>query len=162
MLIRSGAAVVLDFKNMEKIMITGRLGYDATLRQHGNDECLNFTVAASRRSKQGDDVKEKTTWYHCALWRPSRVKDFLKKGQMVLVEGIPSCRNYKNREGELVAQMEITVTNVELLGKNPSDSAPATTTTAPAAYTTAPPSDPLGAALHDNPLEGESWEENQN
>ena len=136
-------------------MITGHLGQDAKLSQHGNDECVNFTVAATRRYKQGNETKEATQWYACTLWNPSRVKDYLKKGQMVLIEGRPGCRTYKNRAGETVAQLDINVQNVELLGKN--DSAPAASATAPAANGTAPVNDPLGA---NNPLENETWDGN--
>lgn len=98
-------------------MITGHLGQDASVRQAGQDQCANFTVAVTRRFKQGDETKETTTWYSCALWRPNAVVNFLKKGQMVLVEGRPKARMYTNRAGEQVAQMEIDVVNVELLGK---------------------------------------------
>jgi single-strand DNA-binding protein len=118
---------------MEKIMITGHIGQDAQVRQAGKDECANFSVAVTRRFKQGDETKEATTWYNCALWRPNAVVNFLKKGQPVLVEGRPRCRVYQNRDGVHVAQMEIDVTHVELLGKNPNADAPAAAANATAA-----------------------------
>ena len=105
---------------MEKIIITGYLGQDARVQQHEGDEFCSFSVATNYRAKDGS---EKTTWYNCTLWRPSRVKEFLRRGTQVLVEGRPHARTFTNKAGVVIPTIEINVSHVELLGSRPADQA---------------------------------------
>lgn len=99
-------------------MITGHLGHDARVSVHNNDEYASFSVGVNRRYKGSDgQMKESSTWYNCTWWKPNAAKDFLKKGQMVLIEGRPNARHFKTRNGEDAASIEVQVQSVELLGR---------------------------------------------
>jgi single-strand DNA-binding protein len=120
---------------MEKVMITGHLGQDAKMNVHANDEYASFSVGCNRRVNGPDgQPKDVTTWYNCTWWKPNKATQYLKKGQMVLVEGRPTARHYKDRNGLDKAVLEIQVAQVELLGKNPNaDQSNPPAATAPAA-----------------------------
>lgn len=123
---------------MEKLLITGHIGQDAQIRQVGEDTVANFSVAVTHRTKKdGQAATETTNWYNCALWRPSKVVDYLKKGQPVLVEGRPQARIFTKKDNTPGIELGITVTHVELMGKNPNTPAAATTN----------PTDPFSAAV---------------
>lgn len=95
---------------MEKIMITGNLGADVEVKEFDKRVVLNFSVAVRK--------KETTRWYRCAYWRNAgqdAVKEFLKKGQKVLIEGTPDVRIYQ-KDGQPVATIDVEVNYLELLG----------------------------------------------
>ena len=95
---------------MEKLTITGNLGADVEVKQFDKRVVLNFSVAVRK--------KELTHWYRCAYWRNAgqdAVKDFLRKGQKVLIEGTPEVRIYEKGR-EPVATIDVEVNYLELLG----------------------------------------------
>jgi single-strand DNA-binding protein len=103
---------------MEKIMITGNLGADVEVKQFDKRVVLNFSVAVRK--------KEITHWYRCAYWRNAGqdvVKDFLNKGQKVLIEGTPDVRIYQ-KDGQPVATIDVEVNYLELLGAVDKPAAP--------------------------------------
>jgi single-strand DNA-binding protein len=118
---------------MERIQIIGNLGQDAQVATVQNgDETARFSVGVNHKYKDSSGTtKETTTWYNATIWKPNNVKNFLKKGQQVLIEGRPRVRIYDNRNGEKVASIDITVANIELLGKAPEAATTNTGTTAP-------------------------------
>ena len=123
---------------MEKLLITGHIGQDAQIRQIGEEQVANFSVAVTHKFKKDGVPTETTTWYNCALWRPSKVVDWLKKGQPVLVEGRPQARTFTKKDGGTGVELTVTVNHVELIGKNPNTTAPAAGT-APDPFDTAVP-----------------------
>lgn len=99
-------------------MITGNLGADVEVKQFDKRVVLNFSVAVRK--------KEITHWYRCAYWRnvgQDVVKDFLKKGQKVLIEGTPDVRIYQ-KDGQPVATIDVEVNYLELLGAVDKPAAP--------------------------------------
>jgi single-strand DNA-binding protein len=103
---------------MEKIMITGNLGADVEVKEFDKRVVLNFSVAVRK--------KEITHWYRCAYWRNAgqdAVKDFLRKGQKVLIEGTPDVRIYQ-KDGQPVATIDVEVNYLELLGAVEKPAAP--------------------------------------
>lgn len=104
---------------MIKIEVIGHLGHDArqqeiTTRQTEEvRQVLNFSLAHT--SKYG--VNEgKTTWISCSFWNPGQnLKDYLRKGSRVYLEGEPGTRVYTNKEGHAQAELTLNVTNLVLL-----------------------------------------------
>lgn len=112
---------------MLKAEIIGNLGADAVVRNTKGSNAIGFSVAHNEKYKDSKGVvHEKTIWVNCTLWRTKETKltEFLKKGQMVFVEGTPSVGVYQNREGQKVADFQLRVTNITLLSNRSDNSQP--------------------------------------
>lgn len=100
--------------------IVGFLGQDATTNVVSGQQVVNLNIAHSEKwtDAQGNK-KEKTTWVQGNFWTDrTGLIPYLKKGTLIWASGTPEARNYTNRNGEVVAQLSLRVTNVQLLGGN--------------------------------------------
>lgn len=84
---------------MQKIVITGNIGADATVETYGNDTVIRFRVACnSRFTNRAGEVMDDVTWYSCSYWNVNpNLATLLLKGRRVYVEGIPRNRVYQNQ-----------------------------------------------------------------
>lgn len=75
---------------MNLVIINGRLGGPPEVRytQSGTAVC-NLRVATTRKWKQGDEKKEKTTWWRVTVWgvMGENAGKYLEKGQWVAIRG---------------------------------------------------------------------------
>lgn len=106
---------------MNRLMIIGNVGKDATIRDAGNSKVISFSVAHSERytNKQGE-TQEKTTWVECSYFRPpdkTGIAQYLKAGAKIYVEGQADTRVYQNSAGGWVASLVMKVERIELLGE---------------------------------------------
>jgi single-strand DNA-binding protein len=109
---------------MLKIMLTGALGNDCEVREVGNRKAINFNVAVHQDYKDQDGNKvEKTEWVKAVLWKNesqnSKIADYLKKGQKVYIEGIPSSEGFESKEGGIKSSLVVNVKDLELIGSKP-------------------------------------------
>ena len=72
---------------MNKLIVGGNLGSDAELKQVGDNDVLNFSVALGIH--QGGGREPMTVWVGCALWgkRAATLEEYLTKGTRVVVSG---------------------------------------------------------------------------
>lgn len=94
---------------MKSITIAGRLGRDAVLRNAGDSQVLNFSVAVDSR-----EGREKVTyWFDVALWggRGERLAQYLTKGTTVAVTG-----DLGKREHDGKTYLTVRANDVTLLG----------------------------------------------
>ncbi len=122
---------------MIKLQILGNLGKDAVMHQHGTDNCLNFSVCHTDKYKDSNGVLvERPTWVECSWWIDGRstVGQYLKKGVMVWVEGIPGSRPWETKDGKKASSLTLRVFALQLCGggqrdntqqQQPSQQAPA-------------------------------------
>ena len=102
---------------MQRIEIIGHIGQDAEVKDFGENQVINFSVAVSESyiNRQGEKVSN-TSWYECAKWGNNiAVAQYLKKGTQVFVSGKPQSRASKD-DGTLVSNLGINVLNIQLLG----------------------------------------------
>lgn len=113
---------------MQQTQILGRLGKDAEVKDVGDTQVINFSVAVSENWKDKNGEKqEKTTWYECAKWGNNvGIAPYLKKGTQVYVSGNAEARAYVNNDGDAVGVLGIRVFQIELLGSKDSQSEPNT------------------------------------
>jgi single-strand DNA-binding protein len=109
---------------MIKLMLTGALGNDCEVREVGNRKAINFNVAVHQDYKDSDGNKvEKTEWVKAVLWKNdsqnTKITDYLKKGQKVYIEGIPSSEGYESKEGGIKSSLMVNVKDLELIGAKP-------------------------------------------
>ena len=88
--------------SLNKIMLIGNLGNDAETRfTTSNKSVTSFSIATvnSYKGKDGNYVNE-TTWHNCVSWELSDfMKEALKKGKKLYVEGRLSKRDYTDKDG---------------------------------------------------------------
>jgi len=103
---------------MQRIEIIGHIGQDAEVKDFGENQVINFSVAVSESyiNRQGEKVSN-TSWYECAKWGNNiAVAQYLKKGTQVFVSGKPQSRAWQKDDGTLVSNLGINVFSLQLLG----------------------------------------------
>jgi single-strand DNA-binding protein len=103
---------------MIKLQVIGHLGKDCLTNVVSGKNVINFSVAHSEKYKDNmGNQKERTTWVECAYWTERiAIAPYLKKGQLVYVEGTPDVRAYSKNDGTAGASLNLRVLNIQLLG----------------------------------------------
>ncbi len=109
-----------NYFTMLKMLLSGNLGSDATMKEVGNNKVINFDIAVSRTYKNSSGERvEKTDWIRADIWRSkdtdTKFVDYLKKGKKILIEGEPYSSGYKNKNGEIQSSLGIRVKEFEFL-----------------------------------------------
>lgn len=105
---------------MLKLILNGTLGKDAEVRSVGQRKVINFDVAVSMdyKSSTGEKV-ERTEWVRAALWRndnqSTKIAEYLKKGQKVLIEGTPGSEGYQSKDGTVKSSLSVNIKDLELI-----------------------------------------------
>ena len=96
----------------------GHIGADAESKSSNGKEFIVFRIANTERWKDdAGQVHENTTWVDCIMDGKPNVFPFLKKGQMVFVNGSVNLRVYSSAKDRCMkAGLTINVRQVELLG----------------------------------------------
>lgn len=104
---------------MQKLQIIGNLGSDVQTKTFSDGKTvLNFSAAVSN-GKTKDGTERPASWYNCQLWREKEentsIKDYLKKGTKVFIEGTPKAEAYLDSAGKAAGSIVIVVNYLELL-----------------------------------------------
>jgi len=138
MINRSGEASSMS---VNKAILIGRLGKDPELRYTpGGQAVASFSLATNRRWSGSDgQKKEQTTWHNIVAWgkQAEIMKEYLRKGQEVYLEGRIDNRSYEKKDGSGKAYVsEVVVENFRFIGSRGGESSdstsPAPTPEAPA------------------------------
>lgn len=122
----------------------GHIGQDATVTViDGNRKVINFSVAMTEKWKNAQGVQmEHTTWVRCSRFTDNaQVAEYLKKGTQVYVTGKPSTNPWQGQDGQLHADLQCVVMQVQLLGSKRTDQQPVAAGSAPAQQQTPGPAD---------------------
>ena len=106
---------------MLKLECIGNIGQNAKINEVNGRKSINFSLAHNRSFTNAEGVKvEETIWLSCSYWKEkdqsTKVAEYLTAGTKVFVEGIPSVRTYKNKDGQTLAALNVNVIHIELLG----------------------------------------------
>jgi single-strand DNA-binding protein len=113
-----------------KIQVIGNIGNDCLVKVFNGKKAVNFSVAYNEKYVDKDAVvHENTTWINATLWRndDTALIKYLKKGQLVYLEGTPSVKVYRDKNGDSKVDFSMNVDSIKLLGgKNdkPKDPSP--------------------------------------
>jgi single-strand DNA-binding protein len=103
---------------MNKLIISGRLTRDAEVRFiPSGTPVMSFSVA----NNTGYGEKQKTHYFDCSMFgkrAEGKLKDYMLKGQQVVVEGEVSLNQYEKKDGTGGASLNVFVNNVELMGSS--------------------------------------------
>lgn len=99
---------------MNKLILLGRLGADATLAYSADGKArLTFTIATDYGAKGNKE----TEWTSCVLWgdHAETMAQWLTKGKQVLLEGRLKTRSWES-DGTKHYKTDCIVGHIELLG----------------------------------------------
>ncbi len=105
-------------RDLNKVMLTGRLGKDVELRVTPNGRSVaTFSVASSRNIKDGDNWKEQTEWFRVVAWEKlaETCSTYLHKGSHVFIEGRLQTREYQDKDGVKKYSTEVIATDMTML-----------------------------------------------
>ena len=104
----------------------GRLGKDPEVRHlESGTAVANFTMATteSYRDRNTGERKDITDWHNIVLWRglADVAEKYLKKGNLVYIEGKLKTRSWEDKEGNTRYTTEVVADNMTMLGSKPSE-----------------------------------------
>lgn len=108
-------------KDLNKVMLTGRLGKDVDLRYTKEGTAVaTFSVASGRNIRDASSEsgwKEETEWFRVVAWKElaERYAEYLKKGCHVLVEGRLQTRKWVDKNNQERYTTEVIANDVMLL-----------------------------------------------
>jgi len=117
---------------MIKLIVSGRVGNDAEVKNVGDNTVCSFSVAHTEKV-YGPNPSEKVIWITCSIWgeRGSKLAPHILKGTFVVVEGSGGINAYLNKNtGAAEAVIRCMVNSLEFGGKpnGSNESNPATLT----------------------------------
>jgi single-strand DNA-binding protein len=107
--------------SVNKAILLGRLGKDPELRYTPSGKAVaTFSLATSERWTGQDGQKnESTTWHNIVAWgkQAEIMKEYLKKGQQVYIEGRIDNRSYDKKDGSGKGYVsEVVVQSFQFIG----------------------------------------------
>lgn len=105
---------------INKVIIVGNLGKDPEVRHfEGNSSVASFSVATSETytDKNGERQKQ-TEWHNVVLWNglAGVAEKYLKKGNLVYIEGKVTTRKWQDKDGNDRYTTEIVGRTMKMLG----------------------------------------------
>ena len=104
---------------MIKLIVSGRVGQDAEVKNVGDNTVCSFSVAHTEKV-YGATPSEKTTWVTASIWgeRGIKLAPHILKGTYVVIEGSGSVNGYLNKNtGTAEAVIRCMVNSLEFGGK---------------------------------------------
>jgi len=104
---------------MIKLVVSGRVGNDAEVKNVGDNTVCSFSVAHTEKV-YGPNPSEKVIWITCSIWgeRGTKLAPHILKGTFVVVEGSGGVNAYINKNtGAAEAVIRCMVNSLEFGGK---------------------------------------------
>ena len=118
--------------SLNKVQLIGHLGADTESRFTTSGSAVtNFNLATNEswRSTEGE-TKEKTEWHRVVLFgkMAETAAEFMKKGQLVYIEGRLQTRSWEDKDKVKRYTTEILCDNFTMLGRKSDDSGSSSST----------------------------------
>ncbi|TYO65432.1 single-stranded DNA-binding protein [Bradyrhizobium hipponense] len=101
--------------SLNRVELIGRLGKDPEIRHlNGGSSVANFSVATSEswKDKRSGERVEKTEWHRIVVWNENTIKfveSYLKKGDLVRLEGKLQTREWEDNDGNKKYATEVMI-----------------------------------------------------
>ena len=127
--------------SVNRVVLVGHVGGDPEVRFTPSGTAVtNLTLATNevRRDKEGTDI-ESTEWHRIVVWgkQAEFVGEYVKKGQLLFIEGRLQTRTWEDRNGVEKRTTEVVTDTLTMLGSRKSAANPPDAT----AGETEPPDD---------------------
>ena len=109
---------------MNSVNLMGYVTGDIELRYAANgNPVANFGMATNRRYRQGEEVKQETTFVDLVAFNRTAeiAKEFLGKGRPVAIEGRLRYRTWETEGGAKRSKLEVVVNQLHLMPRNGSN-----------------------------------------
>ena len=107
--------------NLNKVILVGRLTNDPNLRTTPTGQAVcSFGLATNRIwTDKNNQKQEKTEFHNIVLWQKlaETASQYLKKGNLVLIEGRIQTRSWQDQNGNKRYRTEIVAENMQLAPK---------------------------------------------
>ena len=108
-------------KGVNKVILLGNVGKDPEIRAtQGGMTIASFSLATADRQKdQSGQYVDKTEWHNMVAFQRTAevVRDYVKKGTQVMIEGKIQTRSWDDKEsGQKKSRTEILINDLTLLG----------------------------------------------
>ena len=117
---------------MNKVFLKGNAGQDPKITNFDNGgKVAQFSLATTERgfeTRDGKKIPDETTWHNIVVKRTGLAgvcEQFVKKGTPLLIVGKIQTRQYQDNAGQTRYVTEIIVEEMELLGGQKRETAPA-------------------------------------
>ena len=104
--------------DVNHVVLIGRLTRDAELKYTNTGFAVGkMSIAVNRRKKNGDTWTEEVNYFDVVLWgrTAESLNQYLTKGKQIAVEG-ELRQNRWEQDGQTRSKVEISATNIQLLG----------------------------------------------
>jgi len=100
---------------INKVILVGNVGKDPEYRQTDTSELVKFPLATSEKYKD----QTHTEWHNIVIWGKLAgiVNQYVKKGQLLYLEGKIKTRSYDDADGNKKYMTEIVCFSMQMLGK---------------------------------------------
>src|ERR1700690_4203313 len=106
--------------SVNKAILVGRLGRDPETRYTGGGQAVaNFSVATDETYKDKNGERQKRTeWHRIVAWGPKAefVQKYLKKGNLIYIEGSIRSSEWQDKEGQKRTKVEIIASDFRFIG----------------------------------------------
>ena len=103
--------------SLNRVVLVGRLTRDPELRYTPNGVAVaNFTIAVNRPFTNQEGNRD-ADFINCVVWRKpaENLANYMKKGNMVGVDGRLQSRTYEDQDGKTVFVVEVVADSVQFL-----------------------------------------------
>lgn len=104
---------------MLQFLVSGKIGSDAVVNSGKNLQFLNFSVCHNERRKKGAEWVDVPVWFQISKVYdnevPAEFVKHLKKGQGVIVTGIPKPEHYSDNDGVIRNKIVVEAHKIELI-----------------------------------------------
>ena len=116
---------------MNKVCLTGRITKNIELKYNQNNVAItSFTLAVTRKFKNKNGEYE-SDFINCIAYKSTAelLNKYVKKGDLLGIEGRIQTRNYEDKDGKRVYVTEVIVDNIDFLQSRKDESKQETTKT---------------------------------
>ena len=109
---------------INKAILIGHCGKDPDVRHFENNVKASFTLATSEtHTPKGGEKVTQTEWHNVIAWGKLAeiIEKYVKKGQLLYVEGKIAYRSYDDRDGNKKYITEIYASSIQMLGGKKTD-----------------------------------------
>lgn len=111
--------------SLNRVLLIGHLGADPESRfMTSGSAVTNFSLATNESWKSAEgDIKDKTEWHKVVIFgkRAETAAEYMKKGQLVFIEGRLQTRSWEDKDKVKRYTTEILCDNFTMLGRKGED-----------------------------------------
>lgn len=111
--------------SLNRVLLIGHLGADPESRfMTSGSAVTNFSLATNESWKSAEgDIKDKTEWHKVVIFgkRAETAVEYMKKGQLVFIEGRLQTRSWEDKDKVKRYTTEILCDNFTMLGRKGED-----------------------------------------